>query len=218
MAALCLFLCWLLPASGLAAGPPPVITVQPLDNTVLNGGTAIFSVAATSGTTLSYQWFEDNSWFTKLKLTGQTSNTLTLTSVASWNVGQYYVEVKNSGGKVTSRKALLTIDTPPVANNDAYTTLEDVRLTIPAAGILTNDTDVDAQALTAVLVSNVTHGSLSLSTNGGFTYTPNTNYNGSDSFTYSHHQPHTRQRPAHRRQRHHQHAGRRERDHQGVGQ
>ena len=75
-------------------------------------------------------------------------------------------------------------DAPPVANDDTYTTLEDVPLNIPAAGILTNDTDVDGDAMTALLVSNVSKGSLNLNTNGSFTYTPNTNYNGSDSFTY----------------------------------
>jgi hypothetical protein len=71
-----------------------------------------------------------------------------------------------------------------VAVNDTYTTLEDVRLTIAAPGILTNDTDVEGNPLTAVLVGNVTHGTLALNPNGGFTYLSATNYNGSDSFTY----------------------------------
>ena len=53
-ALLCLFLCAVFPASTFA-GPPPVITVQPLDQTVPYGGTAVFAVLATSGTTLSYQ-------------------------------------------------------------------------------------------------------------------------------------------------------------------
>ena len=36
----------------------------------------------------------------------------------------------------------------------------------------------------ALLVANVTHGSLTLNANGSFTYTPAADYNGSDSFTY----------------------------------
>jgi VCBS repeat-containing protein len=76
------------------------------------------------------------------------------------------------------------VNDAPVAYGDTYTTLEDTKLTIPAGGILTNDTDVEGDALTALLVSNVTKGTLNLNANGGFTYTPNTNYNGSDSFTY----------------------------------
>jgi VCBS repeat-containing protein len=156
-----------------------------LDQIVLIGGTAIFTVVAgKSDSTLSYKWYKNNK-----ELKGQTSSTLTLTNVSNLDQGEYYVDVKNSGGTVSSRKATLTVvNIPPVANNDSYTTLEDTPLTVPpAAGILTNDTDVSPQTLTAVLVSNVTHGTLSLSINGGFTYTPYTNYNGSDSFTYSAH-------------------------------
>ena len=39
-------------------------------------------------------------------------------------------------------------------------------------------------ALTAGLVIGPTHGTLTLNANGSFTYTPVSNYNGSDSFTY----------------------------------
>ena len=53
-----------------------------------------------------------------------------------------------------------------------------------APGVLTNDTDADSNPLTAVLVTNVTHGALALDANGGFTYTPTAGYSGPDSFTY----------------------------------
>ena len=53
-----------------------------------------------------------------------------------------------------------------------------------APGVLANDTDADSDPLTAVLDTNVTHGTLALSANGGFTYTPTTGYSGPDSFTY----------------------------------
>src|SRR5439155_1724650 len=38
--------------------------------------------------------------------------------------------------------------------------------------------------LSAVLVSGPSHGTLSLNSNGSFSYTPSANYNGSDSFVY----------------------------------
>ena len=184
MAIVCLFLYCMLPASSFAA-PPPVITVQPLDQSVLRGDTATFTVVATSSTTLTYQWYEDGLLFLDKKLNGQTSSTLTLTNVSSADEGRYFVAVKNSGGTVITRKAELTINAPPVANNDTYTTVEDMSLIVPvSSGILANDVDVDGDALTAVLVSNVSHGVLSLDTNGAFSYTPNTNFNGSDRFTY----------------------------------
>jgi VCBS repeat-containing protein len=72
----------------------------------------------------------------------------------------------------------------PVAANDAYTTAEDVALTVPAAGVLANDSDVDGDRLTAVLVTGPAHGTLTLNADGSFTYTPALNYSGPDSFTY----------------------------------
>src|SRR6185369_7297350 len=44
--------------------------------------------------------------------------------------------------------------------------------------------DLDGDTLTAVLVSQPTHGTLTLNGNGSFSYVPATNYHGPDSFTY----------------------------------
>src|SRR4029434_472401 len=65
-----------------------------------------------------------------------------------------------------------------------YTTTEDTALNMGAPGVLANDSDVDGDTLSAVLVSQPTHGTLSLNSNGSFSYVPAANYNGSDSFTY----------------------------------
>ncbi len=79
----------------------------------------------------------------------------------------------------------LTVDSlPPVASDDSYSTNVGTPLNIAASGVLANDTDPQALPLTAVLVTGPTHGSLSLNPNGSFTYTPNPNYYGTDSFTY----------------------------------
>ncbi|RFM31359.1 Ig-like domain-containing protein, partial [Chitinophaga silvisoli] len=72
----------------------------------------------------------------------------------------------------------------PVAGDDAYTTAEDTQLTVAAAGVLGNDTDVDGDGLSASVVKQPLHGTLTLNSNGGFSYTPGLNYNGVDSFTY----------------------------------
>src|SRR5207247_1237659 len=68
-----------------------------------------------------------------------------------------------------------------VAVNDSATTLEDTAVTIP---VLTNDSDVDGDALSAELASGPAHGTLTLNASGSFTYTPTPNFNGSDAFTY----------------------------------
>ena len=95
-----------------------------------------------------------------------------------------------SDGLVTSNIAIVTItvssvnDGPPVSGGDSYSTNEDVVLNVAAPGLLANDTDVDADPLTAALVSGPAHGGLALNANGSFSYTPAANYSGPDSFTY----------------------------------
>ena len=72
----------------------------------------------------------------------------------------------------------------PVANNDSFAVNEDGSLNVAAPGVLGNDTG-DSGPLTAVLVSDVANGTLTLNPDGSFTYTPAANYNGPDEFIYS---------------------------------
>jgi VCBS repeat-containing protein len=73
---------------------------------------------------------------------------------------------------------------PPTAQGDPYTTSEDTPLTVNAPGVLANDTDPEGSALSAINPTNPSHGTLSLSSNGAFVYTPEANFNGADAFTY----------------------------------
>jgi VCBS repeat-containing protein len=73
----------------------------------------------------------------------------------------------------------------PIAQGDAYVTDEDTPLVVEATGVLGNDTDSDGDLLTTSLVTGPAGGSVELNADGSFTYTPNTNFNGEDSFTYS---------------------------------
>ena len=70
----------------------------------------------------------------------------------------------------------------PTAVDDVVVTPED---TIVSGNVLTNDSDSDGNPLSASLVTGPTYGSLSLAASGAFTYTPNPNYNGPDSFSYA---------------------------------
>ena len=74
--------------------------------------------------------------------------------------------------------------TTPVAIDDAYTTDEDTALTVAAPGVLANDIDPDGDTLKSLKVTDPAHGTLTLNQDGSFTYTPSSDYNGSDSFTY----------------------------------
>jgi len=86
---------------------------------------------------------------------------------------------------ITVTLTVAAVNDPPVAVADSYTVNEDATLTVDAAsGVLANDTDVEGDAKTAEVVTNPTHGTLTLNANGSFTYTPTGNYSGPDSFTY----------------------------------
>ncbi len=73
----------------------------------------------------------------------------------------------------------------PVANPDAYSVNEDGSLSVNAPGVLGNDSDLQNESLTASLASGPANGTLSFNADGSFTYTPNPNFHGSDSFTYA---------------------------------
>jgi VCBS repeat-containing protein len=80
--------------------------------------------------------------------------------------------------------AFETLNTAPIANNDSYNATEDTALNIAASGVLGNDTDGENNPLTATIVTNAANGSVTLNADGSFSYTPNADFNGSDSFTY----------------------------------
>ena len=73
--------------------------------------------------------------------------------------------------------------TAPTANNDAYT-VNGGSLSVPASGVLANDTNPGGQPMTATLVTFASHGMAMLSQNGSFTYSVMAGYTGTDSFTY----------------------------------
>ncbi len=75
---------------------------------------------------------------------------------------------------------------PPVARDDRYAVDEDGVLAVGAPGVLGNDEDPDGDPLEAELVRDgrLSHGHLVLYRNGGFRYTPDPDFHGTDAFTY----------------------------------
>lgn len=84
----------------------------------------------------------------------------------------------------TATVNITVVNTPPVANDDSYVTDKNVQLVVPAPGVLGNDTDADGESLIAFLNVPPTNGTLTLNSDGSFTYTPNTDFVGTDTFTY----------------------------------
>jgi VCBS repeat-containing protein len=86
-----------------------------------------------------------------------------------------------SRGTVNVR--VTAVNDAPTATGENYVTISNTALNVAAPGVLGNDTDIDGGTLSAQLVSNVSHGSLTLNSNGSFSYTPSLDY--TDSFTYT---------------------------------
>jgi hypothetical protein len=80
--------------------------------------------------------------------------------------------------KVTVNAANL----PPVANDDAVTTAQDVPVVI---NVLTNDSDPDGDALSISELGVPTHGAVAKNGDGTVTYTPESGFVGIDTFSYS---------------------------------
>ena len=78
----------------------------------------------------------------------------------------------------------ISCNAPPVAVADSYLVTEEQALSVPAPGVLDNDSDADGHGLSAVRVAGPSNGNLTLNGDGSFDYTLDPNFSGSDSFTY----------------------------------
>ena len=92
-----------------------VITQQPQGFTKLQGDTAQLTVAASGGGMLKYRWLLDGGTaFYGTTVSGESSATLTLGSLALTQAGNYQVEVSNPAGSVLSLAAAVQV-TPKFA-------------------------------------------------------------------------------------------------------
>ncbi|KPJ97116.1 MAG: hypothetical protein AMJ55_00425 [Gammaproteobacteria bacterium SG8_15] len=117
-----------------------------------------------------------------------------VTSNYSWVVSSHYtLTVPDLRARVGTTAdstgdqvgALDPFNSPPVANPDVYSVTAGETLNVTAgSGVLANDTDPNLDTLSASLVSDVTTGTLSLRTDGGFTYVSDPYCSGSVTFTY----------------------------------
>ena len=82
-----------------------------------------------------------------------------------------------------------SLRTTPLARGDSYTATGNVRIQVPAPGVLTNDSDVDGTApaisVTAETKLSAQGGNVSISADGSFSYNPPAGFEGSDTFTYT---------------------------------
>ncbi|WP_394148224.1 Ig-like domain-containing protein [Shewanella atlantica] len=98
-----------------------------------------------------------------------------------------YTIADNAGGLSSASVTVNVspVNDKPVAQGDTYSVSEGKILTVASSnGVKTNDSDVDNDPLTVILVSGVSHGSLTLNGDGSFVYQHNGEESLSDSFSY----------------------------------
>ena len=92
---------------------PPTITDQPDDLMIQPGQEAVFAIAALDAD--SYQWLDDGQPLSDGgRISGATSNTLTISSVIKTDQGQYSCVATNTGGSTTSLAATLIVNYEPI--------------------------------------------------------------------------------------------------------
>ncbi len=155
----------------------PVADAGP-DQNVTVGDTVTFDGSGSTdsdGSIVSWVWDENGTeigtgeTFTKSDFTAG-SHTVVLTVTDDMNA-------------TDSDQVVITVNAPanlvPVATPQSVSTVEDTALTIILSG-----TDPEGQPLTYAIDTNASNGTLSI-TDNNVTYTPNANFNGLDSFTFT---------------------------------
>ncbi len=93
------------------------------------------------------------------------------------------VSVFSEIGGVDSAQVAVINNAPPVAEDDPVTTDEDTPVTFD---VTTNDTDTDGiDSTTVVITGDPANGAAVNNGDGTITYTPNADFNGADSLTYT---------------------------------
>ncbi len=96
--------------------------------------------------------------------------------------------ITDGNGETSTANVTIDIDginDPPVAVDDYFTGQEDTPITISAADILGNDTDVDGDTLTITSFEQPENGTIVDNGDGTFTFTPDADWNGETDFNYT---------------------------------
>jgi VCBS repeat-containing protein len=119
-------------------------------------------------------------------LTLNTDGSFTYVPAANFNGLDSFYYAASDGTHSVTAVALISVGNAPVAVADSYTTAEDTPLIVSSAltGVLGNDTDADGDALSISVLGQPEHGSVTMNSDGTFTYTPDGNFSGTDSFIY----------------------------------
>ncbi|WP_018334775.1 cadherin-like domain-containing protein [Actinomycetospora chiangmaiensis] len=164
--------------SGAAvAATPATITISPNPATGQSGRATAFTVTGRSadGTDLG-----DVTASSTLRISPD--GACTVGSCTPVKPGQHTVTATD--GSATATATFRVPDQLPVTQGESYSVDSGATLSVPAPGVLANDTDADGDPLTAKVAGASANGTLALNVDGSFTYTPNADFVGQDTFTY----------------------------------
>ncbi len=156
-----------------------------------------FSISALPADFPSVLTNDTGTGLTAVLATGPTHGLLSLASsgafaylpASGYRGADSFTYQASSGGlnsaAATVSLTLTGVNTKPSAVADSYNATEDQTLTVNAAlGVLANDSDPEADPLTAQLVTPPASGTLSLAPDGSFTYAPAGDFSGPVTFAY----------------------------------
>ncbi|GAB6390181.1 VCBS domain-containing protein [Stutzerimonas marianensis] len=182
------------------------VSVDKPSSTPISFSPTLVSGTATVGTDTGPQleWFDSDSW---LPVTGPISieaGNLTVSlriatlddsavepdEAFSLRTGPVSGTVTNLGGAegiatVIDNDVAAPSNQAPVAVNDSLIANEDTPVTYTAAQLLGNDSDPDHNPIAIASVNSGTGGSVVLNPDGTVTFTPDANFNGTATFTYT---------------------------------
>jgi hypothetical protein len=180
----------------LTVASSPLILVQPTNQVMAVGATAILAVTAIGTTPLSYQWQFNGSPLTNgVQISGAATNNLTINNVQTANSGTYSVVITNVAGSVTSSGAYLNVTNIPPAitvqpTNQTVAVGSNVTFVVTATGTLPlsyqwwmTETNQTNQVVDGDNISGATSATLTITnvqtTNTGTYFVVITNYGGS---------------------------------------
>ncbi|MEH2369687.1 Ig-like domain-containing protein, partial [Nostoc sp.] len=95
-------------------------------------------------------------------------------------------DTSNATANDTFDLTVTPVNDAPVAGDDSASANQNTPLTLLAADLLANDTDVDSSTLSITAVSNAVNGTVTLNNSGNVVFTPTTGFNnGNGSFNYT---------------------------------
>ncbi|HYV09562.1 MAG TPA: Ig-like domain-containing protein [Pyrinomonadaceae bacterium] len=162
--------------------PTSCATVSPLNQAFFSpGNTGNVTVTKNLSATAPCDWqaMSNNSFITVDSGAAGTNNGTVNFTVAPNTTGAARVGTLTVAGRTVT----ITQDAAPTANNDTATTDEDTPVDI---NVLTNDVEPDGDTLSVISVTQGANGAVTrINSNTAVRYSPNLNFFGSDSFTYT---------------------------------